>query len=504
MVRSGAKNFAFNTLITVSILLLLVFQFLWLQSSYEKAHDSLRREVNSIFRSTIFELRDSIFFKRIMPLQNINFFDDDSLRVTRTPNSPNSKIDSIKVSGTASTVKVFISSSSGNDSIMKAIGPLTRQLSNSRVAAVQGFDIRIAADTLNTDSITHYFQKKLAEASIFLHVSTDKVDPPSTGFPVLHFEIPNTFNQLSKEMAKPEPVSLSDTLRTEPIRLSPRRLYQASLTGVRSTLLKGITTQFLFCVFLTVVIVASFLIMNRNIRSQQKLVEVKDAFISNVTHELKTPIATVSVALEALQNFNHNLTPEKTKEYIAMAQTELTRLSSMTDKILKTTILEETEVTLTEEVNLNDIIHECLHSMTLLIEKSGSTVRFDSSDKQPIVKGSALHLTGVISNLVENSIKYSPAGSSIIVATEVKSSMAVIYVKDNGVGISPEYHKKIFDKFFRVPSGNIHNTKGYGLGLNYVANTIKSHNGKINVISEPGKGTEFIIELPLTTSPKPL
>jgi signal transduction histidine kinase len=222
--------------------------------------------------------------------------------------------------------------------------------------------------------------------------------------------------------------------------------------------------------------------------------EIKNDFISNVTHELKTPVATMSVALEALKNFHALDNPKRTTEYLEIAQNELKRLTLMTDKILKTAVYEDQGVELKiEKIDLDNLIQNVLSSLTLVFEKRRILVSYVKEGSDFHFYGGAAHLTNVLYNLLDNALKYSNDGASIDVRLTSGPEGISISVKDTGIGIAPEYQKKIFEKFFRVPSGDVHAVKGYGLGLSYVASVVKSHDGGISVESEPGKGSCFRI-----------
>lgn len=227
--------------------------------------------------------------------------------------------------------------------------------------------------------------------------------------------------------------------------------------------------------------------------------QIKNDFISNVSHELKTPVATVSVAIEALKSFQAINNPTKTAEYLDIAQNELRRLTLMTDKILKTAVFENQEILFQKEkVNLTAIIENVLTSLKLVIEKQGAAVNFNTDSEPLYVLGDPAHLTNMIYNLIDNALKYSPSESSVTISLTKKEDEIEFVVQDNGIGISSEHHKKIFERFFRVSSGDVHNTKGYGLGLSYVANVIEKHGGRIKLDSALNRGSQFFIYLPLT------
>jgi two-component system phosphate regulon sensor histidine kinase PhoR len=231
---------------------------------------------------------------------------------------------------------------------------------------------------------------------------------------------------------------------------------------------------------------------------QQRLAEIKNDFISNITHELKTPIATVGVAIEALKNFNAIDDPQRTREYLDISSNELQRLSLLVDKVLKLSMFEKKEIELKyETADLKDIVNEVVSSMRLQIEKYGADVSVTSEDNT-VLEGDRLHLLSVVFNLLDNALKYGKDEPVIRIELKEKETNVELNVIDNGIGIPSNYKDKIFEKFFRVPVGNTHNAKGYGLGLSYAAHVIKKHNGIISVDSQPGVGSTFTIVLPKT------
>ena len=234
----------------------------------------------------------------------------------------------------------------------------------------------------------------------------------------------------------------------------------------------------------------------RNLLRQQRLAALKNEFISNITHELKTPIATVGVAIEALKNFNAIDDPKRTKEYLDISQNELQRLSLLVDKVLKLSMFEKKEVELKyETVDLKEVVEEVVGSLKLQFEKNNARVTV-TNEGNLILLADRLHLLSVVFNLLDNAIKYSKENLSVQINLAERDNAIALTVTDNGIGIDAEYKEKIFEKFFRVPHGDTHNAKGYGLGLSYVARVIEQHKGTIAVETQPGIGTSFIITLP--------
>jgi signal transduction histidine kinase len=279
--------------------------------------------------------------------------------------------------------------------------------------------------------------------------------------------------------------------------------YGVTFSGVQGILIRKITPQILFSSFLTLLTMAAFYLMYRNLKAQQRLMQIKNDFISNVTHELKTPVATVSVALEALKNFNALEDQKKTAEYLEIAQNELNRLTLMTDKILKTAVYEDQGIDLRiEHFDVDALIQQVLSSMKLVFEKRKTKLVYTKQGTSFMVAGSQTHITNVLYNLVDNGLKYGGDDSYLAISLMASENEILLSFEDKGIGIAPEYQKKIFEKFFRVPSGDVHNTKGHGLGLSYVASVVRSHQGKISVESEPGKGSVFTITLPVDVQRK--
>jgi signal transduction histidine kinase len=276
--------------------------------------------------------------------------------------------------------------------------------------------------------------------------------------------------------------------------------YQAKFEDTNMYVLGKMQMQIGGSLLVLLLVAGSFIVLYRNLLAQQRLAEIKNDFISNITHELKTPIATVGVAIEALRNFNAIQSPEKTKEYLDISAAELQRLSLLVDKVLKLSMFEKQQIELNKEpFDLKELIHETLKIMKLQFDKQKAIVAFTSSDDSFMLEADKLHITSVIYNLLDNALKYSRNNAQIKVNLDIADQrFIVLTVSDNGMGIASEYQSKIFDKFFRVPTGDKHNIKGYGLGLSYVAEVIKSHKGFISVDSEPEKGSTFTVRLPVS------
>lgn len=281
------------------------------------------------------------------------------------------------------------------------------------------------------------------------------------------------------------------------------RTYHLELGNTFPYILKRIATPILFSLFLVGLTIISFVILYRSLVKQQRLAAMKNEFISNITHELKTPIATVGVAIEALRNFDAVQSPEKTKEYLDISAAELQRLSLLVDKVLKLSMFESKSTELKkEEFDLLQLVNEVTTIMKLQFEKQHAKLAIKTTGDNFMIEADRLHVTSVLYNLLDNALKYSNENPEIdIELSSLPNDILELKVSDNGKGIPKEYQSKIFDKFFRVPDGDRHTVKGYGLGLSYVREILISHMGYITVKSEPGKGSTFIIKIPRKEMP---
>lgn len=272
--------------------------------------------------------------------------------------------------------------------------------------------------------------------------------------------------------------------------------YQVDLRNTFPFLLRRIQAPIIMSVFLVLFTIGSFALLYRNLLKQRKLADIKNEFISNITHELKTPIATVSVAIEALRSFNATMDPARTKEYLDISASELQRLSMLVDKVLKLSMFEKKEIELKyEALDMKALVEEVTTSMRLQFEKQGADVNV-FAEGDTALQGDRLHLVSVIFNLVDNALKYSRENPKINITITGSAERINLCVADAGIGVPAEYKERIFEKFFRIPTGNVHNAKGYGLGLSYVAHVVKKHRGAINVEPNSAGGSKFMVTLP--------
>jgi two-component system phosphate regulon sensor histidine kinase PhoR len=267
-----------------------------------------------------------------------------------------------------------------------------------------------------------------------------------------------------------------------------------------SFLLKTMGTPLTISLALMFLIIVSMAYMFKTIITQQKLFDLKNDFVSNMTHEFKTPISTISLACEAMNDadmMSDNV--ESVKPYVKMIQDENKRLSLLVEQILQSAVLDRGELTLKKEkVLVNEILHEVALHARLRIKSMGGILLLDIPSNLIEIEADKMHFTNLITNLVDNGIKYSEGAPDILIQMKKVDDQFVLSVSDKGIGMKKEHLSKIFDKLYRIPTGNLHNVKGFGLGLSYVKAIAELHNWNITVQSEVGKGTTFNLKIKTT------
>ena len=245
------------------------------------------------------------------------------------------------------------------------------------------------------------------------------------------------------------------------------------------------------------IIISSFAFTIMTVIRQKKLSLMKTDFINNMTHELKTPISTISLACQAPSDQEVNKSEVLYQSYINMIDEENKRLGSMTEKVLQTALIEKGRLRLNATgLDVHDLIWDAIRKIGLQVEAKGGRINTNLDAKYSFIKADKVHLTNVFFNLLDNANKYTPVKPNIHVSSENASNGIVIHVEDNGIGISRANHKKIFDNLYRVSTGNIHEVKGFGLGLSYVKSITEKHGGWVKVTSEPKKGSRFSVFIP--------
>ncbi|MCB0395968.1 MAG: HAMP domain-containing histidine kinase [Flavobacteriales bacterium] len=264
-------------------------------------------------------------------------------------------------------------------------------------------------------------------------------------------------------------------------------------------LLKNMRMIMLTSVVLILVLIFSFYYTISTIFRQKKLSDIKNDFINNMTHEFKTPISTISLACEALSDPQMNPGERTRAHYVNIIHDENKRLGVLAENILRTAILDKGELKLKRsDTSIHSLIEEAIRNTTVMLERKQGKIVSHLDAGRDMLSVDRVHVINVIYNLLDNAIKYTENEPEIHILTRNTSEGLVITVKDNGIGISKEAQKKVFDKLYRVPTGNIHNVKGFGLGLSYVKTIVEMHGGNVSVDSQIGKGSSFEIFLPFS------
>lgn len=250
-----------------------------------------------------------------------------------------------------------------------------------------------------------------------------------------------------------------------------------------------------FSSFILLVVISFFSLAIFIILKQKRLSEVQKDFINNMTHEFKTPISTIGISADVFLDPKGVENPDRLMKYANIIKSEINHLNNQVLRVLQMAKVDKGDEKLTlTTLNLNQLVNEAIENLKPKIDRRQGTISF-IENTQATIKGDEVHILNVINNLVENAVHYCEQKPNIELTLSKDPNGFKLDVKDNGIGISKEHRKKIFGKFYRVPTGNIHNVKGFGLGLSYVSNIVKAHGWKISVDSEPGIGSTFSLTI---------
>lgn len=410
---------------------------------------------------------------------------DSSLHIiTKISNNEKSTlIDSIKMANYSNTASYSIDSANSRDINFQRINDSTTKL------IFQGMRMLIntvAVKKEGNDSLESYFITKV-DTNLYFKLIEDFVKIDYDNFTIVWLN-ENEFKSTDKGNGILLKTNIFDTHFF--LRITDYSLY----------LIKKISAQIFFVLILLLISSVAFVIAFRSLINQNKLMRLKNDFISNITHELKTPVSTVSVALEALLEFDKINNPQTTREYLQMAIGEVDKLKVLVDQVLKNVALEDDSNFLAKQaINLVELVEDLSNSLEPRLERAGANIKILSDTDEIVINADKTHLSGVFVNLIDNSLKYNDKSIQIKIDLKKTSNEVIMKVLDNGIGIEEEYLNKIFEKFFRIPRGNTHNIKGYGLGLSYASMVMKMHGGSITVKNLHEGGCCFTLKLPIDT-----
>lgn len=472
-------------LMYATVLVLVLFQAYWLRNVYRQTYRSLHREISVVLREAI--VKDQIQQMWADSAQGSG--SRDTVRVNG-PVTIMRFADSTMAKGvpkTPSTVAVKVTQ--GYNLEARSLNDTGRRKENRRIFSFDSEEEIPASGKLLVNLILS--EELMADKKALAKYAgvLEKAGLPS------HFTC--------KKSENPPPWENMRARRHErPVPPGPRMRFSFVLAELDfgnsfQPIMTKMYGQLLVSLFMTGMVVLAFRFMYKSLKEGQRMALLKNDFISNMTHELKTPVATVSVAIEALKSFSAMDDPKRTREYLDISALELNRLSMLIDKVLRINMFEADKLQLeTQPVDLGRLTTEVVQSQQLQADKQHANIRWQQPANPVMVKGDRLHLMSVLYNLLDNALKYCDKQPEIEIGLEQTGNNIRWTVKDNGPGIAAEYRTKVFEKFFRVPQQDRHDVKGYGLGLSYVYEVVQKHGGAISVDSEPGKGCTFMVTLP--------
>ncbi|MCE3282474.1 MAG: two-component sensor histidine kinase [Chitinophagaceae bacterium] len=263
-------------------------------------------------------------------------------------------------------------------------------------------------------------------------------------------------------------------------------------------LYQSLTWMILGAVLFTLIILTAFFLTVRTLLTQKKLSEIKSDFINNMTHEFKTPLATISLAVDALKNEKVQHDKEKMQYFGNIIKEENKRMNKHVETILQAALMDKQELKLNfKSLHAHDVITKVVDTFRLQLDEKSGRIELTLNAREDLINADEVHFTNLVSNLIDNAIKYSKDELAIRVYTHCTNKHFILRVEDNGIGMSKESVKRIFEKFFRAHTGNIHNVKGFGLGMSYVKTVVDAHKGRIRVDSTLGRGSVFTVEMPM-------
>ena len=438
-------------LMILSMVLLAVLEYLWLHNEYKNSYRDMEDKLNHVMFSSVRDIEDSLLFSKLS-LTRINLADDKQPVTVMIQRNDSSFLKN-DCNPEKKTERVF----NRRNPHHEMRGVLLKKLSTDTSV----FDTPI----INISNM------------VMAHIRFSDSLGEYTGYDVISWKGDDTvFSSLT---SNPQ----MDVFAGKKMVLSNPH-YKADI-------FHDILPHISFALFLWIIVGAAFYYIWKNLRKQMQLNSLRDEFVSNITNDFKTPITTVGVALESLHMSDVFHSPHS-KRYLDICQSELKRLSMLVERILHN----KSPQIHYEKIDLQQVLDEVMHNMRVQFENKHAMIKVQHEGEGFIINGDKAHMSGVLFNLLENALKYSSTNPEIRVNLGRENGDVKVEVQDNGIGIDPEYHDKIFEKLYRVPQHNRHDVKGHGLGLSYVADVVRKHQGTIDLRSEVGKGSKFSVTIP--------
>ncbi|MEM9717703.1 MAG: HAMP domain-containing sensor histidine kinase [Bacteroidota bacterium] len=458
-----------------SLALLLVLEVYWLREEYLREREEIWIEADRSFLDVVRNIQDSI----IQNILILPFPKNSSDRLKQYQR------DSVFLPADSSNAKVFFAMDLALKLNEKIQRPTWDSLSVNTIAAKNQVGktgmISIFVETTDSDSLKYSeLDQKLIDL-LETHLIRDTLISEKLDIVNLRkdsIQFTGRFTQSYEDMAT-------------------GGKYAAIVTTPPSKVMLRMFPQLFFSLLVFASVILAFGIALNNVHQQRRLSRLQDDFISNITHELKTPLTTVGVALEALKSFPVRRDPERVREYLDISRQEVERLSGLVNRILNFASVTENGLALNyESLDFPSLTEEVLGTFSPQLEAIHGEVTWDRKKDSPNFPGDRTHIKNVIYNLIENAIKYSVEQVTLQIQTGSNSRNCWLSIQDSGMGIPEPYQHRIFEKFFRIPDDKDLGIPGHGLGLSYVWQVVEAHKGKIEVSSQPGKGTTFTLILP--------
>lgn len=495
--KTEKRHIRIRNLMIVSQLMLLGLVVQWLTSQYRQEHIVVEKELATIYNSAQERALDSLLFQFFVSPA----LGDSTIRVAGYGRQP---VQIRKVDTTRSMVLSGVRSKSASREV--ASGSVSIHITDSVIdhievkrnvenvvtgtdMALRGVRMIIRSDGDTTGQPGGLWRSMSKDIDTALFISSIEEGLKERGLRIT-FGFTSDMDTSSSGRTASSGIVLGETF--------PGSFPSVKFSGSGLEVLRTILPQILFGILLLVLTGTAFILAHRSLKSQLIVSRIKDEFISNISHELKTPVATVRLALETLGKHELNNSSVTVREYLRIAALETDRLDRLVSRVLDYGRMESSDTAfIKQKIDVDVLLQSAMEEMAERVVAAGATVEI-AAGKNLCIYGDLFYLQSVITNLIDNSLKYGCGAQCIITLSATgKDGMVIIAVKDNGPGIPEEYISRVFDKFFRVPAGNLHNVKGYGLGLSFARMVINNHRGSIAVRNLPEGGCEFIIVLPV-------
>ncbi|MGN6509436.1 MAG: sensor histidine kinase [Chitinophaga sp.] len=441
-------------LITLSLLGIIYIQYSWiLNAAHIKKEEKEQKMIEAVEA-----VRNELMSRALTPIARIKI---DRFK----QNSPSNRL----------TLEPF------NDGIMRPFNSVSSQFEESEVAGL----LKRAMKERRLDTAFEF--GIVSNAQVQFGIATNaQIQMYSSGF-IERLNKREADSALYQEILVP----LAESINT-PFEVLHVFVPQSSLT-----VFKSLGWMIFGGILFTAIIVTAFALTIRTMLGQKKLSEIKRDFINNMTHELKTPLATISLAIDAIGNERVMDNRDKIRYFSGIIKEENKRMNKQVESILNSALMEKEELSLNlQPIDVHQLIHSTVDNLQLQLEGKNGTVDLQLNAIQPIIKADEVHFSNLIFNLLDNAIKYSKDNLEVRISTSNTRKYLVISIADNGIGMSRDTVSRIFEKFYRAHTGNVHNVKGFGLGLSYVKAIVDAHKGRIRVESILGKGSRFTLEFP--------